>query len=112
MVILFIIAFSMAFSLLMPDKQGFTSIPTSFLTTFVMMTGEMDYRDNFLGDSAAILSALQRLFFIVFLLVITVAIMNLLTGLAVGDTNEIMKRSKQEKRLDKVLRYEYIMLRY
>ena len=102
----------MAFSLLMPGKQGFTSISTSFLTTFVMMTGEMDYRDTFLGDSVAILSAVQKLFFIVFLLVITVAIMNLLTGLAVGDTNEIMKRSKQEKRLYKVPIYEYIMLKY
>ena len=112
MVAMFIIAFSLVFFILMPGKQGFTSIPTSFLTTFVMMTGEMDYRDSFLGDSAAILSVLQRLFFIVFLLVITVAIMNLLTGLAVDDTKEIMKRSKQEKRLDKVLRYEYIMLRY
>ena len=95
----------------MPGKQGFTSIPTSFLTTFVMMTGEMDYRDSFLGDNAT-LSALQRLFFFLFLVVITVAIMNLLTGLAVGDINEIMKRSKQEKRLYTVLRYEHIMLRY
>ena len=42
-VFLFIIGFSIAFSLLLSAAQGFTTVHISFLTTFVMMTGEMDY---------------------------------------------------------------------
>ena len=34
---------------------------------------------------------------------ISIAVMNLLTGLAVDDTNEIMNRSKEEKRIYKVI---------
>ena len=104
LVVLFIAAYSFSFSLLSPSDQGFNSIPVSLLTTFVMMTGEIDYRDTFLASSP--LHALQKIFLVLFILMISIAIMNLLTGLAVDDTNEIMKRSKEEKRMNKVLRYE------
>ena len=97
---LFIIAFSLSFSLLNPLDEGFRKISVSFLTTFVMMTGELDYRDNFLAGGT--LHALQKIILVLFILVISIAIMNLLTGLAVDDTNEIMKRSKEEKRINKV----------
>ena len=84
----------------MPLDQGFKNVPISLLTTFVMMTGELDYRDTFLADGP--LHVLQKIFLVLFILVISIAIMNLLTGLAVGDTNEIMNRSKEEKRFHKV----------
>ncbi|CAB4025235.1 transient receptor potential cation channel subfamily A member 1 [Paramuricea clavata] len=100
MVTLFIIAFAMAFLMLSQD-EGFTTIPISFLTTFVMMTGEMDFRDTFLGNGTSAFTILQKLFLMLFLLLITIAIMNLFTGLAVGDTAEIMKRANQERRLYK-----------
>lgn len=101
MVTLFIIAFAMAFLMLSQD-EGFTTIPISFLTTFVMMTGEMDFRTTFLGNGTSAFTILQKLFLMLFLLLITIAIMNLFTGLAVGDTAEIMKRANQERRLYKV----------
>lgn len=100
LVVLFIIAFSLSLSLLMPLDQGFTNIPISLLTTFVMMTGELDYRDTFLAGGP--LHILQKIILVLFILVISIAIMNLLTGLAVDDTNEIMKRAKEEKRMYKV----------
>ena len=86
----------------MPFDQGFKSIPLSLLTTFVMMTGEIDYRDTFLASGP--LHVLQKIFLVFFILMISITVMNLLTGLAVDDTNEIMKRSKEEKRMNKVLR--------
>lgn len=104
-VFLFIIGFSIAFSLLLSAAQGFTTVHISFLTTFVMMTGEMDYREIFLGNDANSIHALQKLILIAFLVLVTISIMNLLTGLAVDDTNEIMKRSKQEERLYKVFEH-------
>ena len=65
-----------------------------------MMAGELDYRDTFLPSGP--LHVLQKILLVLFILVISVAIMNLLTGLAVDDTNEIMNRSKEEKRIYKV----------
>ena len=100
LVVLFIAAFSLSLSLLMPQDHGFKNVPISFLTTFVMMTGELDYRDNFLPGGP--LHALQKILLVLFILVVSIAIMNLLTGLAVDDTNEIMNRSKEEKRIYKV----------
>ena len=102
MVVFFIIPFTMTFTLLMSKEKGFTSTTTSFFTMFDMMVGEVDYKEVFLDNSESDFYAFQRLLLILFLILNTVAIMNLLTGLAVGDTNEIMKKSKSEKRLYKV----------
>lgn len=109
MVSLFIIAFAMAFSVLMSHDQGFTPIPISLLTTFVMMTGEVGFRDTFLGNTPiAGLHSLQKLFLVIFLIMVTIGLTNLLTGLAVGDTAEIMKRAREEKLLHKVrIKYEH-----
>jgi Ca2+/Na+ antiporter len=100
LVVLVIAAFSLSLSLLKPLDQGFKNVPISLLTTFVMMTGELDYRDTFLAGGP--LHVLQKILLVLFILIISIAIMNLLTGLAVDDTNEIMKRSKEEKRIYKV----------
>jgi small-conductance mechanosensitive channel len=103
MVALFIVAFAMAFSVLMSHDPGFTDIPNSLLTTFVMMTGEVDFRDTFLGYAASAgFNFLQRLLLVVFLILVTIGITNLLTGLAVGDTADIMERSREENLLRKV----------
>ena len=102
MVVIFIIPFTMTFTMLMSKEKGFTSITTSFFTMFAMMVGEVDYKGIFLENGESDFYALQRSLLILFLILITVAIMNLLTGLAVGDTNEIMEKSKSEKRIYKV----------
>ena len=86
----------------MSKEKGFTTITSSFFTMFDMMVGEVDYKGIFLENGESDFYALQRSLLILFLILITVAIMNLLTGLAVGDTNEIMKKSKFEKRIYKV----------
>ena len=99
---LFIAAFSLSLSLLKPQNPGFKNVPISLLTAFVMMTGELDYRDTFLASGP--LHVLQKILLVLFILVMSIAIMNLLTGLAVDDTNEIMNRSKEEKRIYKVKR--------
>ena len=102
MVFLFIFAFSMAFYLLMSNDEGYADIPLAMLTTSVMMVGEIDYRSVFLGDNISRHIVLTRLFLFCFLIIITIVIMNLLVGLAVGDTDDTMKRSKAEKRFCKV----------
>jgi hypothetical protein len=109
MVVLFIVAFAMAFSVLMSHDPGFTNIPNSLLTTFVMMTGEVDFRGTFLqNDAISGFHFLQRLLLVVFLILVTIGITNLLTGLAVGDTADIMKQSREENLLGKVRSIEII----
>ena len=72
------------------------------------MTGEVDFRDTFLGHTPiAGLHSLQKLFLVIFLILVTIGLTNLLTGLAVGDTAEIIKRAREEKLLHKV--YELSM---
>ena len=102
MVILFIIAFSVAFLVLMSNDEGFKTFPISILTTSIMVTGEMDYRDVFLQAENGPFNLLQRIFLILFVMVGGIVLMNLLVGLAVGDTDSIMKRSQAEKRLHQV----------
>ena len=65
----------------------------------MMTSGEIDYRDIFLANDV---HAIQKFILIAFLILFTISIMNLLTGLAVGDTNDLIKRSKEEERLYKV----------
>jgi hypothetical protein len=98
MAFFFIIAFGMAFYVIRSEDEGFTTIHNSLLTTFVMMNGELDYRDTFLLNGPnEFYTHIQRIFLVVFLIVVTIAIMNLLTGLAVGDISAMLKRSKVEK---------------
>ena len=102
MVSLFIFAFSIAFYLLMSNYEGFENIPNAILTTFAMMVGEIDYRDMFLRKKNSPYIVLQRIFLFCFLIIITIVIMTLLIGLAVGDTDETMKRAKAERYYAKV----------
>ncbi|XP_028392143.1 transient receptor potential cation channel subfamily A member 1-like isoform X2 [Dendronephthya gigantea] len=99
MVILILVGFSLSFSLIMHQDSGFNDVPTSFLTTLVMMTGELDYRDTFLASGS--LHALQKIFLVLFILMISIAIMNLFTGVAVGDVNEMLMKSKERRRMNK-----------
>ncbi|XP_028392147.1 transient receptor potential cation channel subfamily A member 1-like isoform X2 [Dendronephthya gigantea] len=99
LVILLLVGFSLSFSLIMHQDAGFNDVPTSFLTTLVMMTGELDYRDTFLASGS--LHALQKIFLVLFILMISIAIMNLFTGVAVGDVNEMLIKSKERRRINK-----------
>lgn len=99
LVALFITAFAMGFLMLMHGDEGFKNLPNSFLTASVMMTGEIDFRGVFLEDDGNPLRPWQQLLLIVFLLLVTIVIMNLLVGLAVDDISAIMQRSEEEQRL-------------
>ena len=109
MVVLFLFGFSVAFMMVMkgdPD-QAFISIPYSLLTTAAMMSGDIDYRDVFLDDnlSANGFGFLQKVFLVIFIITLVIALMNLLVGLAVDDISGIIKRSQAENQLNKVFDY-------
>lgn len=97
-----IIAFAMAFFVLFNKQdEGFENIVKSFITSFAMMAGEVDYRDAFLVHNGKNFE-LILLFLVLFLILVSILLMNLLTGLAVGDTGLIMRRSLAEKQIQQV----------
>ena len=104
----FIMAFAMTFFTL--DKAegfetiGFQSIPHSLLTTFAMMAGDINYKeDGFLGKISGTKQGFTvTTFWVIAVIVLSILISNLLTALAVGDTSEILRRSIGEKRVQRV----------
>jgi ABC-type Na+ efflux pump permease subunit len=101
-IVLFIVAFGVAFFSLMRNDKGFNGVSISFLTTFVMVTGEIDYRDVFLEDGKTPNQFLQGLFLVLIIVLCGIVLMNFLVALAVEDTSKIMERSEAEDRFQKV----------
>ncbi|CAB4011341.1 Transient receptor potential cation channel subfamily A member 1, partial [Paramuricea clavata] len=100
-VVLFVVAFAMTFLLLRSKDYAFSTIPWSALTTLIMMGGEIDYRDVFLDNKSSVY-IIQCVFLVLFFLVMSIVVMNVFVGLAVGDTGEMMNRIKAESRRSKI----------
>ena len=89
------------FVLLHKQDEGFENIVRSFVTSFAMMVGEVDYRETFLQHTGKNF-VLIMFVLVLFLVLMTILLMNLLTGLAVGDIGVIMRRSFAEKQIQQV----------
>ncbi|CAF1560807.1 unnamed protein product, partial [Didymodactylos carnosus] len=94
---LFVIGFALAFHMLLQNHNPFQRFGDSLLKTCVMMVGELEYEGIFHSEEPNYF-AITYLFFIIFIIVMSVIIMNLLIGLAVDDISSVM-RSALLKRL-------------
>ena len=106
-VLLFIISFSLGFYALLENQPYFSLWSLSLIKTFVMSIGELEY-DNMFFDNMDIVHYkwTTRAFFVVFVLIMPIIIMNLLVGLAVDDIktvqeNAILKRLAMQVQLGK-----------
>lgn len=99
----------MAFYILLHEKddEGFPNIVRSFVTSFAMMVGDVDYRGTFLQQTGSNF-VLIMLFLTLFLILMSILLMNLLTGLAVGDIGVIMRRSLAEKQIQQVMFWAFL----
>ena len=102
--ILFLIAFSMTFFILVGDAFPFKFIGDSFFIMFSYLLGEIDYeyyieRSN---NNAIEHPVLTYLFVILAAVLLAIVVMNLLIGLAVGDIERIKKNALVRQRADKV----------
>ena len=111
-VLLFIISFSLGFYALLENQPYFSLWSLSLIKTFVMSIGELEY-DNMFFDNLDIVHYkwTTRAFFVAFVLVMPIIIMNLLVGLAVDDIktvqeNAILKRLAMQVTLEKQMSCE------
>ncbi|XP_041462791.1 transient receptor potential cation channel subfamily A member 1 homolog [Lytechinus variegatus] len=109
---LFVMAFGIAFYALLLNQNPFHSFFDSLAKTFVMMIGELDYADIFYGqdylgtsntlegdgEAAYFMNSnfygrLSQLFFMLFLIVMAILMMNMMVGLAVDDIQAIQEKA-------------------
>ena len=82
--LIFIFAFGLGFHLLLVNQTPFNDIGHAILKTSVMMIGEFEYEGIF-HDEAQEFPEVTIVFFVAFLVVMSIIIVNLLVGLAVDD---------------------------
>ncbi|XP_046625329.1 transient receptor potential cation channel protein painless [Neodiprion virginianus] len=85
-----ILAFAFAFYTLFKDQSDFLDPGHSLFKTIIMLTGEFDASDiPFIAHPV-----LSRLVFVLFVFLIAIVLFNLLNGLAVSDTAEILGKAE------------------
>jgi len=92
--IFFIVGFALSFHILAGNQYVFGSLYESIITVFVMMVGEMDYAGRFYNSDVSYHNQMftrdaSYVMFFTFVTVMTIIIMNLLVGLAVGDIMQV-----------------------
>ena len=110
--LIFVIAFTFGFYVLLHSQGNFETISNSFMKTLIMMSGEFDYGDIFFpeGEASAPFPTMTYIIFIVFFLLLSLILLNLLVGLSVSDVNifvEVADLKKMSMRLKFVLNMEH-----
>ena len=120
---IYVVAFGTTFSMLLGNKAPFFTNIQSYITTSVMMTGELDlelihghYNLNS-GDSESEMyegklnnHLAAKFVFVLFMVLMAVVINNLLVGLAVDDIDSIRETAEANRialMIDDTLRYEF-----
>lgn len=85
-----ILAFAMAFYNLFKDEENFANPGTSLFKTIIMLTGEFDASSVEFGNYPIF----GHVVFILFVFFMAIVLFNLLNGLAVSDTSEILGKAK------------------
>ncbi|TGZ38323.1 Uncharacterized protein DBV15_00466 [Temnothorax longispinosus] len=85
-----IAAFALAFHILFKNSKNFSDPRQSFFQTIIMITGEFNSNDiSFVSYPIC-----SHIVFVLFVFLIAIVLINLLNGLAVSDTNEILSRAE------------------
>jgi len=92
-----VIAYGLIFFLLLGDELSYTSPYMSILKVFDMMAGGVEFNHYFVEKKLP-MPELARFICFTFILIMSISLMNLLIGLAVGDI-EAVKKNAELKRL-------------
>ena len=114
---IYVIAFGTTFSMILGNKAMFLTNVQSYISTSVMMTGEMNleliyqhYLDNKSYESMLNNHLASKFVYVLFLILMAVVINNLLVGLAVDDIDSIRETAEANRialMIDDTLRYEF-----
>ncbi|XP_022241901.1 transient receptor potential cation channel subfamily A member 1 homolog isoform X2 [Limulus polyphemus] len=110
---LFIVAFAFGFYTLLQNQDPFENIGESILKTSVMMIGEIEF-DSIFNDSENPIhfKPPTYILFVIFLILMSIIIMNLLVGLAVDDIKSVQEHAALTRlamQVDLVLNVESIL---
>nr|XP_018668223.2 transient receptor potential cation channel subfamily A member 1 homolog isoform X2 [Ciona intestinalis] len=105
--VFFIFGFALSFTILLGNQDLFSNWYTTLVTTTVMMIGELSYGDIFYSAAGVAIGSdyknevytteVSFVLFVIFLIVMTIIIMNLLVGLAVGDIIAVQEHATLER---------------
>ncbi|XP_076380610.1 transient receptor potential cation channel protein painless-like [Megalopta genalis] len=101
---LLIFAFALAFFILFQHNENFLDLGQSMFKTIIMLTGEFD-ADEIPFKSYPYMS---RLVFVLFVFLIVIVLLNLLNGLAVNDTTEILGKAELIRLISRVRLISYV----
>ena len=112
-----VLAFSLAFYILLSENNPFLNPGNAFMKTMVMLLGELEYEGNFMwvtSDKASTYFPSTQILIMLFVLLGCIAIMNLLVGLAV-DEIDVMREKGKEIRLsiavEEIIRQEDLLVK-
>ena len=81
-----LVAFALSFCVLFPNYQSFNvPFPAAIVKTLVMMAGEIEYENFIYENGDALFSFTGHLMILIFTVLVSIILMNLLVGLAVSD---------------------------
>ncbi len=108
----FIVVFAVAFSSLLQNQEPFSHVGLAIVKIMAMSIGELDFGDIFFDETNVKSHEIVAfLLFIVFLEIMTISMMNLLIGVAVGDIGELSEQGEQiafKSKVDLILQYSFM----
>jgi len=117
------VGFMMAFMILFSSNEPFNKFPGTLVSVFVMMLGEINYQELYYPQKEILNSTTgaiegetefqqfpgsAQLIVILFVLVFSIVIMNLLVGLAVSDISALLKSGKRDQLIAQVELINYV----
>ena len=93
--LIIITSFAVTFSLLLSNKEAFTSYATSFGKTFSWMLGDLAYDDGFVGQSKELLYPIQTT--IIFMIFTTMSIVFMINIIVVHSSEQMKRFEKTAK---------------
>jgi len=89
-----IFAFAVAFHIAIPEAVAFSNLGDSFIKVLTMLLGEFDFVDIIAEDHP---DWVTRVVFVFFLVTMSIVLMNLVVGLAIGDIESMRKDANIHK---------------